>query len=321
MVRAHPSPLGRIFGRPRRYGTAGTSAALWTPPAPGVTTHIPAVTTPIPAVTTRVPAVTTPFDDHLAVISVLITHASDRVRLDIDHHRALLFPLDQRPLSPAVVLSALHELHARHFSGWVESIALADHEVRAFAQNHFTVRQSLRLLTHDLHRLGRRPFLPPGAAIGTIATTGSPPTPSTEHVSRVLELDRRAFPEGLGLDVMGLRHSLTATPTIHMGAVWAAPSAERLDASLQGFSISGRVGRIAYLQRLAVDPVAQGRGVGTALVDHSLRWARRHGARRMVVNTQQTNTAALRLYTTLGFEPAATDLTVMGLFLAPVSGP
>ncbi len=252
--------------------------------------------------------------------SVLIRHGVDRIRLDIDAQRALLFPLDQRPLSAPVVLSALDHLREHKFTGWVESIALSNHELRAFTQNQFVVRQSLRLLTHDLHRLGRRPTLAAGLVVRPMATTGSPPTPSSHDITAILDVDCRAFPEGLGLDVMGLRHSLSATSTVQLGSVWSGPADHGHPAPrLLGFSIAGRVGRIAYLQRLAVDPDAQGHKIGAALVDQTLRWARRHGARRMVVNTQQTNRAALHLYTSLGFESAATDLTVMGQFLEPRS--
>jgi predicted N-acetyltransferase YhbS len=304
MVRVHTSSLGRIFGRPRQLTETVAPVYAWTAPDGGATR---AANPGLPGV-----SATSPFEQRLPITSFVITNGADRLRLDIDTQRALLFPLDQRPFGAAVVMAALDHLRDLHFVGWVESIALANHEVRAFAQNRFMVRQSLRLLTHDLRRLGRRPSLPPGMIARTIPTIGSPPTPTTADINDILQVDRRAFPDGLALDLMGLRHSLTATPTVHLGSVRSA-------LNLEGFTIAGRVGRIAYLQRLAVDPEAQGHGIGTALVDQTLRWARRHGARRMVVNTQQTNTTALRLYTRLGFESASTDLTVMGLLLGPVT--
>jgi ribosomal protein S18 acetylase RimI-like enzyme len=52
---------------------------------------------------------------------------------------------------------------------------------------------------------------------------------------------------------------------------------------------------------LAVDPAAQGTGVGTALVRWCLDRSRVLGQRRMVLCTQAENTTARRLYERLGF--------------------
>jgi ribosomal protein S18 acetylase RimI-like enzyme len=68
-----------------------------------------------------------------------------------------------------------------------------------------------------------------------------------------------------------------------------------------GFAIVGVALGAGYLQRLAVSPAAQGRGLGSDLVRASLRWARSHGARSMLVNTQVGNTAAASIYRRLGF--------------------
>lgn len=51
-----------------------------------------------------------------------------------------------------------------------------------------------------------------------------------------------------------------------------------------------------------VDPARQGQGVGRALVEDSLRWARAQGFRGMQFNAvAQSNTHAVRLYESLGF--------------------
>ncbi|MCZ2859682.1 GNAT family N-acetyltransferase [Blastococcus sp. VKM Ac-2987] len=52
---------------------------------------------------------------------------------------------------------------------------------------------------------------------------------------------------------------------------------------------------------LVVDPAAQGRGVGAALVSACLERARRAGKRRVVISTGTRMTAAHRLYERLGF--------------------
>lgn len=52
----------------------------------------------------------------------------------------------------------------------------------------------------------------------------------------------------------------------------------------------------------AVDPCRQGQGVGRALVEHSLAWAKAEGFLAMQFNfVVSTNQAAIALYTRLGF--------------------
>jgi ribosomal protein S18 acetylase RimI-like enzyme len=57
----------------------------------------------------------------------------------------------------------------------------------------------------------------------------------------------------------------------------------------------------AEFRMLGVDPSAQGRGAGRALVSGCLALARRDGARRLVLSTQARSTVAHRLYEQLGF--------------------
>ncbi|MGY1824963.1 MULTISPECIES: GNAT family N-acetyltransferase [unclassified Blastococcus] len=57
----------------------------------------------------------------------------------------------------------------------------------------------------------------------------------------------------------------------------------------------------AGFRMLVVDPRAQGRGVGAALVEECLARARAAGRRRVVISTGTRMTAAHRLYERLGF--------------------
>ncbi|MFJ8692682.1 GNAT family N-acetyltransferase [Streptomyces roseolilacinus] len=67
-----------------------------------------------------------------------------------------------------------------------------------------------------------------------------------------------------------------------------------------------------------VDPAHGGRGVGRALVEDSLRWAKEAGFRGMQFNAVvQTNTHAVRLYEDLGFGIVG---TVPDAFRHPVHG-
>jgi GNAT superfamily N-acetyltransferase len=82
-----------------------------------------------------------------------------------------------------------------------------------------------------------------------------------------------------------------------------------------------RPGRGAHVATASfmVSPGAQGRGVGRALAEYVLQWARGAGYRSMQFNAVvETNTAAVRLWQALGFEiigtvPEAFDSAAHGL--------
>jgi GNAT superfamily N-acetyltransferase len=70
-----------------------------------------------------------------------------------------------------------------------------------------------------------------------------------------------------------------------------------------------RPGRGAHVATASfmVDPAWQGRGVGRALGQYTVAWARAAGFRSMQFNAVvETNTAAVRLWESLGFEILAT---------------
>ena len=67
-----------------------------------------------------------------------------------------------------------------------------------------------------------------------------------------------------------------------------------------------------------VSPAAQGRGVGRALAEFAVQWHRDNGYRGIQFNAVvETNTAAVHLWQSLGFEILA---TVPGAFLSPTQG-
>ena len=84
-----------------------------------------------------------------------------------------------------------------------------------------------------------------------------------------------------------------------------------------GYAITGRAGRRGYLQRLAVAQDQTGRGIGRALVSDGLRWLRRRGAQRCLVNTQVGNERALDLYERIGFRREPVGLAVLARRLTP----
>jgi GNAT superfamily N-acetyltransferase len=67
-----------------------------------------------------------------------------------------------------------------------------------------------------------------------------------------------------------------------------------------------------------VSPAARGRGVGRALGEHVVAWHREHGFRGIQFNAVvESNTAAVRLWRSLGFEIVG---TVPGAFRSPAHG-
>ena len=57
----------------------------------------------------------------------------------------------------------------------------------------------------------------------------------------------------------------------------------------------------AHLSVLAVDKAAEGKGVGSALLDTSVEWARQRGSDRLTLSALVTNARARGLYERRGF--------------------
>ncbi len=180
----------------------------------------------------------------------------------------------------------------------VYTTALGPPEQAPFIAAGFAHREHLHLLRHELHDLPQ-------------------PGPATRHHLR--RGGRRDFPGVLGVDTLAfdgfwqfdrraLLEARNATPTSRFRVADAPRSRP---AGVVGYAVTGRAGRTCYLQRLAVHPAHQRVGTGTALVCDALRWARARHADGMLVNTQQSNTAAFDLYLRLGFEQQASGLDVL----------
>lgn len=180
------------------------------------------------------------------------------------------------------------------------------------------------IITAALHRADRRPFLDAGfvetARLHLLLhplddVAAPPPIPGIdlrrgrrrEH-DLALDVDRAAFAPFWRLDGAGLVEALNATSTVHFQVARSA-------AGVVGYAVCGRAGHHGYVQRLAVDPRVQGRGVGTALLVDGLRWLRRWGARNALVNTQEDNARSLRLYQRTGFVLQPDGLAVLELVL------
>lgn len=123
-----------------------------------------------------------------------------------------------------------------------------------------------------------------------------------------------AYPEGLSL--ADARAWWMEDPP---GRTVVAVDAEAvLGSAKMGPNRPGRGAHVATASFM-VDPDQQGRGVGRALGEHVVEWARATGYRSIQFNAVvETNTAAVRLWQALGFEilttvPEAFDHAELGL--------
>jgi mycothiol synthase len=129
-------------------------------------------------------------------------------------------------------------------------------------------------------------------------------------LSRVLDIDAAAFSAFWRLDRMAFEDARTATPSCRRRVVSVGGPTRR---KVVGYAVTGRSGDQGYLQRLAVDPDQQGRGIGRMLLDDALHWLAHHGATTVLVNTQPDNDPALDLYRSAGFTDRPGGLSVLRL--------
>jgi len=214
---------------------------------------------------------------------------------------AHLTPGRARP-TPASIARALDELATGSYRAALTA-ALPAAEQRPFLDAGFEVHERLHLLVRSVDDL---PQLDPPLA----------DLRRGHHADRpaVLAVDAAAFPPFWRLDQLGLDDALAATPSARLRV-----AVDPHDRSVNGYAVTGRAGPRGYLQRLAVTPAAQGAGIGAALAVDGLRWLRRRGANEVLVNTQEGNEPAVRLYQRLGFHLRADGLAVLRRTLGQAS--
>jgi ribosomal-protein-alanine N-acetyltransferase len=209
---------------------------------------------------------------------------------------AYLNPVPGSPLPSAdFVRRCLRTLAGQGYRRVVTG-ALSPSEQTAFRAAGFVVTEHLFLLSHDLRSV---PDLE--------APEGALRRSSRRDREEVLELDHLAFDPFWRLDGSGLDEAIAATPHTR----FRVAVDEKDGQTVVGYAITGRAGRRGYLQRLAVHPDLQRRGLGTVLVADALRWLRRWRADRAMVNTQLANERALALYERVGFRREPSGLSVL----------
>lgn len=101
-------------------------------------------------------------------------------------------------------------------------------------------------------------------------------------------------------------------PARAYGAVWVARDPDGGGGDLVG-SVAIRVldgGDMAELKRMYLDPAYRGQGIGRALLNRAIDWARDRGCRVIVLDTSGAMVAAKGLYESAGFVRTGTRTEV-----------
>jgi ribosomal protein S18 acetylase RimI-like enzyme len=196
-------------------------------------------------------------------------------------------------------------------AGYQEVItgAMSEGEAGAFVAAGFRIRERLHLLSHPMTHLDDR---------------RDPATPriTTRRARRadrpaVLALDHQSFQPFWRLDEEALDESLLATPVARFRVTGGSRPLRTSREPITGYAVFGWSAERGYLQRLAVHPEHRGRGIAETLVFDGLTWLARRGVRATLVNTQEENERALRLYQRLGFVPEPHGLVVLAADVRP----
>ncbi len=163
---------------------------------------------------------------------------------------------------------------------------LAPEAAPFFAGAGFTPYKTILLLEGD----ARSAAAPRRAGHGFRVRRYRPP-----DLEEVLRVDGAAFDPFWKLDAWNLR---SISRYCDLNNFLVAEGEE----GLEGYCIAGTNRLSGFIQRLAVRPERQGRGLGTDLLRRQAAWARGKGARALLVNTQEENVTAQRLYRKAGFD-------------------
>ena len=189
-------------------------------------------------------------------------------------------------------LDRARERLARRGYTEVLTAALTAAEQPVFHSAGFTVHERLHLLRHDLRDLH------------TTTTDGYRLRRARRwERGAILAVDHAAFDAFWRLDPTSLVEAVQATPISRVRVA--------VDGGIVGYAITGHAGDMGYLQRLAVAPTHQGKGIARALVNDALTWLRTRNATAASVNTQEANGRALRLYELTGFVRVEPGLAVL----------
>jgi len=171
----------------------------------------------------------------------------------------------------------------------IYSSALMDHEIAGFLRRGFAIKEQLHVLKHSLS--------PSQAKPGVYGVRMR--KPMRNELAQVADLDKKCFDSFWTMNIDGLREATEATTRARFRV--ALYQGHLKSDLIVGYAITGLGDKRGYLQRLAVDPDFQGKGIAQQLVDDGFNWLRFWRAREEYVNTQTSNERALAFYLKMGF--------------------
>lgn len=115
----------------------------------------------------------------------------------------------------------------------------------------------------------------------------------------VLAIDLASFPHG---DLGGERAVREKSLREELARSWARLRVARDEHGVTGYILFWHVADEIHLLNVAVAPSARRRGIGIALVEDLLAYARAHAAAKVLLEVRASNEPAIRLYERLGFE-------------------
>ncbi|MCX7681554.1 MAG: GNAT family N-acetyltransferase [Anaerolineae bacterium] len=124
---------------------------------------------------------------------------------------------------------------------------------------------------------------------------------SEQDVSGIVAVDRAAFPPHWWHGEVTIRRNIALSPYFVVAEA---------EGEIVGYASGDLHKPLAHLNRIAVAPAYQGRGIGSRLLRDALLafWA--WGAEEVTLNTQQSNHTSQRLYRRFGFEPTGESVAV-----------
>jgi [ribosomal protein S18]-alanine N-acetyltransferase len=128
------------------------------------------------------------------------------------------------------------------------------------------------------------------------------PTPGNQQVS-VRPVERRDIPRLLAIEAASFEDlwRYDAASFEDIAATHPYFVVAELNGQVVGYQFNALDGEYGYLVRIAVHPSVNGKGIGARLMAEAIRFFEREHVLRIMLNTQDDNTHAHRLYEWFGF--------------------
>ncbi len=201
---------------------------------------------------------------------------------------ALLTPLTAfEPIKSETILAGIEKSRSIGYKT-IYTSALIESETVAFVNLGFRLKEQLYVLQRTT------------AAAETAAREKVRlKKPSETDLTEVANLDKLCFDDFWTMDVNALLEAESATSRSRFRIATSKLAGNH--EQIVGYAITGLGNKKGYLQRLAVHPEFQSRGIGQLLVADGLEWLRFWRSNQIFVNTQIKNDKALNFYLKIGF--------------------